>query len=317
VKSGDDGSSTVAFSSLPGADVPTRSSGVFDPPLAAVQEAVSRAFAEDVLPLGDISASLIDRGARAEFAFVARRRGVLAGRLCALTAFAVTDSAIEVDWILPDGSALSPGDVIATVTGPLAPILTAERTALNFLCHLSGVATATRALVDAVKAVNPRTRILDTRKTTPGLRALEKAAVRAGGGTNHRGSLSEGVMIKDNHLAGVSIADAVTRAKETWPGRMVEVECDRPAQVEEAVRAGATIVMLDNMDPAQVADCVTLVSQSAPKGSVLIEVSGGVNLQSAPDFAKAGADLISVGALTHSSPALDIGLDLKQVVSGE
>ena len=145
------------------------------------------------------------------------------------------------------------------VSGPLRSILTAERTALNFLGHLSGVATLTRRYVMAVQEANPGTRVLDTRKTTPGLRALEKAAVRAGGGHNHRGSLSEAVLVKDNHRDGVTVTEAVARAKDLWPGRMVEVECDRTDQVAEAVAAGASVVMLDNMGPAQVAECVALV----------------------------------------------------------
>jgi nicotinate-nucleotide pyrophosphorylase (carboxylating) len=275
-----------------------------------VHEAVRRALDEDVLPLGDLSASLVEESARARFAFVTRRDGVVAGGRCAIEAFALTDPRVEIDWMRPDGSRVSSGDQIAVVDGPLAPILTAERTALNFLCHLSGVATLTRAFVDAVAAVAPDTRVLDTRKTTPGLRSLEKAAVRAGGGTNHRGSLSEAVLVKDNHLAGVAIADAVARARRNWPGRMVEVECESPEQVMEATEAGATVVMLDNMKPDQVARCVAMIASSGAAGRVLVEVSGGVTIQTAPEFASAGADLISVGALTHSAPVLDIGLDL-------
>ncbi len=217
---------------------------------------------------------------------------------------------MSVVWLLPDGSRVSAGDEIAVVEGPLAPILTAERTALNFLCHLSGVATLTRAFVDAVAAVNPGTRVLDTRKTTPGLRSLEKAAVRAGGGTNHRGSLSEAVLVKDNHLAGIAISDAVANARRLWPGRMVEVECESPDQVIEAVDAGASVVMLDNMKPQQVAECVAMIGTRGAAGRVLVEVSGGITIDVAPDFARAGADLISIGALTHSAPVLDIGLDL-------
>src|SRR5262249_25006833 len=184
-------------------------------------------------------------------------------------------------------------------------ILTAERTALNFLCHLSGVASATRALVDAVAAANPRTQVWDTRKTTPGLRALEKAAVRAGGGANHRGSLSDMVLGRDTHLAGLSITDAVVTARRRWPGRTIEVECDRLAQVTEAVEAGATIVLCDNMTPALVASAVELVA-----GRALVEVSGGINLRSAPGYAAAGADLLSTSTITQSAAALDIGLDL-------
>ncbi len=283
---------------------------IVEPPIQAVHDAVRRALSEDVLPLGDLSASLVPGSARARFAFVARRDGVVAGSRCAIEAFALTDPAVSVVWLLPDASRVCAGDEIAVVEGPLASILTAERTALNFLCHLSGVATLTRAFVDAVAAANPDTRVLDTRKTTPGLRSLEKAAVRAGGGTNHRGSLSEAVLVKDNHLAGISISDAIAKARRLWPGRMVEVECESPDQVTEAVDAGASVVMLDNMKPDQVGECVALIRASGAAGRVLVEVSGGITIDVAPEFARAGADLISVGALTHSAPVLDIGLDL-------
>jgi nicotinate-nucleotide pyrophosphorylase (carboxylating) len=295
---------------------PRRASGPVtnDPPISAVREAVARAIAEDVLPLGDLSASLVRPGAVARFAFVSRRPGVIAGRLCALEAFAVLDKAVDVDWLRPDGTSVSAGDQLATVAGPLASVLTAERTALNFLCHLSGIATVARAFVDVISAANPSTRVLDTRKTTPGLRSLEKAAVRAGGAFNHRGNLSEAVMVKDNHLAGLGITEAVETALRSWPGRMVEVECETLAQVEEAVDAGASVVMLDNMDLDAVSECVKLVIDRGAAGRVLVEVSGGVTIESAPQYAKAGVDLISVGAITHSAPALDIGLDLLELL---
>ena len=282
---------------------------VVDPPRAAVVDAVRRAIAEDVLPLGDLTAGLVAADRRAVVDVVSRSAGVVAGRACAVEAFAQIDPGLAVTWFLPDGADVVPGSVVATVEGPLRSILTAERTALNFLGHLSGVATLTRAYVDAVGAANPATRVLDTRKTTPGLRALEKAAVRAGGGVNHRGSLSEAVLVKDNHLGGATIAEAVARARRQWPGRMVEVECDRLDQVAEAVAADATVVMLDNMGPGQVAEAVSLVR--AAGSTALVEVSGGVTLASAPALAAAGADLLSVGALTHSAPVLDLGLDLR------
>ncbi|MGH9131109.1 MAG: carboxylating nicotinate-nucleotide diphosphorylase [Acidimicrobiales bacterium] len=295
--------------------------------MAAVREAVARALAEDLLPVGDLSAMLVSSDARATAQLVCRAAGVLAGRDCAAEAFAQVDASVDLDWLLNDGESVVPGTVIATISGPLRPILTTERTALNFLCHLSGVASLTRSFVEAARAVNPTIRILDTRKTTPGLRALEKAAVRAGGGVNHRGSLSEGVLVKDNHLGGVSISQAVATAAGLWPGRLIEVECDRLDQVAEAAAAGASVVMCDNMSPAQVGECVALLTKSSdsccsspPKmwttataGSVgrpLVEVSGGVCLENVASYAAAGADLISVGALTHSAPSLDIGLDL-------
>jgi nicotinate-nucleotide pyrophosphorylase (carboxylating) len=285
-----------------------------DPPLVAVAEAVGRALAEDLLPLGDLTAALVPVETIGRLAIVSRSAGVVAGRACALEAFRRIDPTIEVDWLIGDGGRVVPGDHVAGVVGPLRSILTAERTVLNFLGHLSGVATLTRRYVDAVRAANPATRVLDTRKTTPGLRALEKAAVRAGGGHNHRGSLSDAVLVKDNHLGGLTIGEAVAGAKDRWPGRMVEVECDRPAQVDEAAAAAATVIMLDNMTPDQVAGCVSRLRASGV--DTLVEVSGGVTLETAPGLAAAGADLISVGALTHSAPVLDLGFDLDTVADG-
>ncbi len=283
---------------------------VLDPPRAAVVAAVTAAIAEDVLPLGDLTAALVAADRRATVDVVCRGTGVVAGQACAVETFAQIDPGVTVAWKRVDGSAVGPGDVVATVEGPLRSILTAERTALNFLGHLSGVATLTRAYVEAVRAANPVTRVIDTRKTTPGLRALEKAAVRAGGGHNHRGSLSEAVLVKDNHLGGATIAEAVGRARQLWPGRMVEVECDRLDQVDEAVAARATVVMLDNMGPDLVAEAVARVR--AAGSDALVEVSGGVTLATAPALAAAGADMLSAGALTHSAPALDLGLDLRR-----
>jgi nicotinate-nucleotide pyrophosphorylase (carboxylating) len=263
---------------------------------------VARALAEDLGTLGDLTAGLVPPEATVNAALVSRGAGVLAGRLSATEAFRAVDPCIVVNWAVADGEALAPGTRIATVSGPLRSVLTAERTALNLLGHLSGVATLTRAYVDAAGS---RCRIRDTRKTTPGLRALEKAAVRAGGGANHRGSLSEGILIKDNHLAGLSITDAVARAHQRWPGQPVEVECDELAQVEEALAAGAELILVDNMTPGEVAAAVSLIG-----GRVPVEVSGGVGLADVAAYAAAGADLISVGALTHSAPVFDIGLDL-------
>jgi nicotinate-nucleotide pyrophosphorylase (carboxylating) len=245
-------------------------------------------------------------------AVVARADGVLAGRLCALEAFGQVDAAVAVEFLERDGAFVGAGTVVADVAGPMRSVLTAERTALNFLCHLSGIATLTRRFVDVVSQANPATRVLDTRKTTPGLRLLEKAAVRAGGGWNHRAGLSDAVLVKDNHLGRLSVGEAVAQARRSWPGRMVEVECEVPEQVTEAVSAGASAVLLDNMTPALVSECVGLVraGTAGTPGAVLVEVSGGVTLASAPAYAAAGADLISVGAITHSAPILDLGLDL-------
>jgi nicotinate-nucleotide pyrophosphorylase (carboxylating) len=288
------------------------------PPAVAVRQAVAIALAEDLLPLGDLSAALIPEGSRGRAAFVARAEGIVAGTRCVEQSCIQVDPGLEVTWLVGEGCEIGPGGVIGRLEGELRSLLSAERTALNFLCHLSGVATAARRYVEAAHAANPSARIWDTRKTTPGLRSLEKAAVRAGGAANHRGSLSEGVLIKDNHLGGLSIGEAVRRALERWPGRMVEVECEHPGQVTEALDAGATLVMCDNMSPDEVRACVQLV-RAHPRGatgSVLVEASGGVNLDNVAAYARAGSDVISVGALTHSAVALDIGLDLESVTFG-
>jgi nicotinate-nucleotide pyrophosphorylase (carboxylating) len=276
--------------------------GWLDPPVTAVHDVVSRALAEDLGVFGDLTASLVPPAANVAAAVVARDPGVVAGRLAATATFTAVDPAIDVRWETADGDRVAAGAVLARVDGPLASVLTAERTALNLLGHLSGIATLTRRFVEAA---GPSTRIRDTRKTTPGLRALEKAAVRAGGGVNHRGSLSDGILLKDNHLAGISIDAAVAQAKGRWPSVMVQVECDTVDQVKVAIAAGADLVLLDNMDPTEVAAAVHLVA-----GRVPVEVSGRVTLATVGSYALAGADLISVGALTHSAPVLDVGLDL-------
>jgi nicotinate-nucleotide pyrophosphorylase (carboxylating) len=277
----------------------------FDPPVTAVHDAVRRALAEDLGQLGDLTAALVPADATVHATLRSRADGILAGRACAQEAFHTVDPAIQLDWHRDDGNRLGRGDVVALVSGPLAAVLTAERTALNFLCHLSGVATLTSRFVQAAQDARPGTRVWDTRKTLPGLRALEKAAVRAGGGVNHRGSLSDFVLVKDNHLAGLTIADAVRLAKQHWPARTVEVECDCTEQVVEAIESGATMVLLDNMSPDQVRACVELVA-----GRVLVEVSGGITLDTIGAYAEAGADLISTSVITQSAPAFDIGLDL-------
>jgi nicotinate-nucleotide pyrophosphorylase (carboxylating) len=278
----------------------------YDPPLHAVREVVARALAEDLGPLGDITSSLIPAERAATADVVARAPGVLAGTRCATEVYAQLDREVRVDWRVADGTQLQAGTNIGRISGPMRSVLTGERSALNFLCHLSGVATLTLGFVEAV---GHRAKIWDTRKTLPGLRALEKAAVRAGGGVNHRGSLSDFVLVKDNHLGGIGIAGAVKLAHDQWPGRAVEVECDRAEQVSEAVAAGAEIVMLDNMTPDEVRACVEIVRASG-RERVLVEVSGGVTLETVASYADAGADLISSSVITQSAPALDIGLDL-------
>jgi nicotinate-nucleotide pyrophosphorylase (carboxylating) len=274
-----------------------------------VHEAVARALAEDLGPDGDITAALVPPETTAHFALRARNAGVLAGRACATETFRQIDPSLTLVWHGDDGAVLAPGDTVMEVTGALRPILTAERTALNFLGHLSGIATLTARFVAAAHATNPEVAILHTRKTTPGLRVLEKEAVVAGGGTRHRVTLSDAVLVKDNHLAGTDIATAVARARQMWPGRMVEVECDTMEQVAQAAGAGADVVLLDNMSPAMVKDAIELARASAT-GPVRTEVSGGMTVDNVGEYAAAGPDRISIGALTHSAVVLDLGLDL-------
>ena len=281
------------------------------PPVDAVESAVRRALAEVLTPLGDLTASLVDPSATTTARIVARQPGVLAGVACARRTFASLDPSVAVEWHLDDGADLEAGTVIATVSGPLRPILTAERTALNFLGHLSAIATLVRRYVEAAAAEGGTARIWDTRKTVPGLRALQKAAVRAGGGANHRGNLSEWVMVKDNHLAGATIAELVERARAAWPGRTVHVECDTVDQVGEALDAGADALLLDNMDAGRVATCVALVAERCGSGRrPLVEASGGITLDTVGAISAAGVDCISVGALTNAAGVLDLGLDL-------
>jgi nicotinate-nucleotide pyrophosphorylase (carboxylating) len=276
-----------------------------------VREVVARALAEDLTPLGDLSASLIDPDATVQTQVVDRAAGRLAGTACFTEAFAQLDHTVTVRWHVEEGAVVEPGDVLADVSGRTASVLTAERTALNLLGHLSGVATLAARFQAAVDDAGGTARIWDTRKTTPGLRSLEKAAVRAGGCRNHRGNLSELVMLKDNHLGDIGIAEGVQRARDRWPARTVQVECERFEQVEEAVRAGADAVLLDNMTPDEVRACVDLVTELVAGGRrPLVEASGGMSLDTVAAYGTTGVDLISVGAITNSAPVLDLGLDL-------
>jgi len=255
--------------------------------------------------LTTIATVVSDRHARGRL--VARAEGVLCGVALAVEAFRQLDPKVTIRVDLEDGAKLRKGSNILYLSGHARALLAAERVALNFMQRLSGIATLTARYVEAVKGT--KAKILDTRKTTPGWRLLEKYAVRAGGGTNHRLNLSAAVLIKDNHLAAVDgdVALAVRRARDLAPaGTKIEVECDRVEQVRAAVEANADIVMFDNMRPEQMAECVRLVA-----GRAVTEASGGVSLQNAREIALAGVDWISVGALTHSAPALDLALDFE------
>jgi nicotinate-nucleotide pyrophosphorylase (carboxylating) len=241
---------------------------------------------------------------RARATLVARETGVVCGIPLAVNAFRLLDPKVAIRIDVEDGMRVSPGSSVLFVNGNARALLSAERVALNFLQRLSGIASLTAQFVAAVEGTGAK--ILDTRKTTPGWRPLEKYAVRAGGGYNHRLDLSSAVLIKDNHLAAVDgdISMAVHRARELAPGVKVEVECDNLEQVEQALAAAADIIMLDNMGIDDMQRAVRLVNHRA-----LVEASGGVSLTTARAIAETGVDWISVGALTHSAPAMDLGLD--------
>lgn len=275
-------------------------------PSALLARLVDRALAEDLGERGDVtSEATISADAHGRFEIGARRSGVLAGIDPADLTFARIDPSIERDWHGRDGDALGAGDRIVTLSGPTRALLTAERTALNFLGRLSGIATLTRRYVDAVDGTGVS--ITHTRKTTPGLRALELAAVVSGGGARHRFGLGDAILIKDNHVAACGgVAEAVRRARDA-AGHMIRiaVEIDRLDQFEEAVGAGAESVLLDNFELAELRQAVEL----AHGRGVMLEASGGVTLESVRAIAETGVDVISIGALTHSAPSLDLGLD--------
>lgn len=278
--------------------------GEYDPPQPAVVAAVRHALAEDLGVLGDVtSIAGVVEDSHARAVLRSRTEGVLAGRACVDATYRQVDPEVVVTWHVVDGEPVSAGAVVAHLEGRSRSLLAGERVALNFLCHLSGVASTTRRYVRAARG---QCRILDTRKTIPGLRALQKAAVRAGGGYNHRDSLSDAVLFKDNHLALLGVTRAVDRARARWPGRTVEVECDSLELVREAVEAGADRIMLDNMDAEAVRAAVALVG-----GAVPLEVSGGVTLENIGEFASTGVDFVSIGAITHSARALDLALDFE------
>jgi nicotinate-nucleotide pyrophosphorylase (carboxylating) len=281
--------------------------GAFLSPLV-IADAVRRALDEDLGRAGDItSAATISEGKKARAKLAARKPGVLAGLACAQEAFHALDPAVEFRANKRDGAALKAGDVAAEISGNARAILSAERTALNFATHLSGIATLTAAFVARVK--HTKARIVCTRKTIPGLRALEKYAVRCGGGMNHRFGLDDAILIKDNHIAVSGGVTAALKAARASAGHLVkvEIEVDSLAQLEEVLKTGgADVALLDNMDIATMKRAVEMA-----RGKLALEASGGVNLDTAAAIAETGVDMISVGALTHSAPALDLGLDIE------
>jgi nicotinate-nucleotide pyrophosphorylase (carboxylating) len=274
-------------------------------PALLIEPLVRAALIEDLGRAGDITTdSIVPAQTMARLALKARQPGVVAGLDLALLAFHLVDPAIRAVVMLGDGQAVRPGDVIATVEGPARGLLTGERVALNFLCHLSGIASATAAIVDAVKP--HKARITCTRKTMPGLRMVQKYAVRVGGGANHRFGLDDAVLIKDNHIAVAGgIRPAVERARAAI-GHLVkiELEVDTLAQLDEALSLPVDAVLLDNMTPDQLAEAVRRVD-----GKIITEASGRITAATAPVVAASGVDLISIGWLTHSAAVLDIGLD--------
>lgn len=267
---------------------------------------VARALAEDLGTAGDVTTlATVPSDATATARLVSRGEGVVAGVPVAAGVYATVGAGrVAFEVIRPDGSAVAPGDEIAHVHGPVRDLLTAERTALNLLGHLSGVATLTRRWVDAVAGTGAQIR--DTRKTLPGLRALEKYAVRCGGGVNHRMSLSDAALVKDNHVvAAGGVVPAFELVRAAYPGLPLEIEVDTLEQAREVLDAGADLVLLDNMS---LADMRAAVEYAA--GRARLEASGGLALGRARAVAETGVDYLSVGALTHSAPVLDIGLDM-------
>ncbi len=301
-----------------GAAVPPLSEGIarrlraagLDP--AAVAAVAGAALTEDLAGGIDVTtAATVPADALGQADVVARCPGVVAGLPVAETVFWLASPASPVRCTAQaaDGDVVAVGQAVLAVTGPISALLTAERAALNLLCHLSGIATLTRQWVDEVAGT--RAQIRDTRKTTPGLRALEKYAVRCGGGVNHRMSLSDAALVKDNHVAAAgSVRAAFTAVRARAPGLPLEVECDTLDQVAEALAVGADLILLDNFAVADMAAAVRLAD-----GRALLEASGGLTLGRARAVAQTGVDYLAVGALTHSAPALDFGLDLRSPAS--
>jgi nicotinate-nucleotide pyrophosphorylase (carboxylating) len=280
---------------------------------AAGRDAVARALAEDLGDVGDVTARATipgDAAGRAEL--VARGDGVVAGLWLVAEVYGQLDPEVAVEILAADGDRVAAGDLLAAVTGPLRSVLTGERTALNLVTHLSGVATATRALVDLVAGTGCVVR--DTRKTVPGLRLLQKAAVAAGGGVNHRLGLSDALLVKDNHVAAAgSVTAAVAAALAGAEGRHVQVEVDSLAELEEAVAAGARDVLLDNLDPEATRQAVAWCRAWGDEHGerVLLESSGTIRHDTVRAYAQAGVNRVAVGAITHSAPQLDLALDIR------
>jgi nicotinate-nucleotide pyrophosphorylase (carboxylating) len=283
----------------------------------SVREIIVNALLEDLVDGDDITTnSTVPAEQRSEGVFASRAEGCIAGVPLAIAVLDVIGGEIRTEILCNDGARVQKGDQILWVTAPTRRLLTAERTALNLLCHLSGVATHTAKWADALQGTTAKVR--DTRKTTPGLRALEKYAVRCGGGLNHRMSLSDAALVKDNHIvAAGGVAEAFAKIRAAASHIPIEIEVDTIEQLETALNAGADVVLLDNMPPDVLRQAVAISRGHTKKTgkAVILEASGGLTLANANEVAATGIDFISVGALTHSSPVLDIGLDLTTVVS--
>ena len=275
-------------------------------PLLMIEPAVRAALLEDLGRAGDLTTeACVPETATAHAQFGARVPGTIAGLAVAESAFRLIDPAIVFTALVPDGARVAPGDVVATLSGPARGILTAERVALNFLGHLSGIATATRGIADAI--AHTKCRVVCTRKTTPNLRALEKYAVLCGGGANHRFGLDDAILIKDNHIAIAGGVGAALERAKSRAGHLVkiEIEVDTMTQLEEALRVGVDVVLLDNMSAAELRQAVSMIG-----GRAITEASGGIKPETAAEVAETGVDLVSLGWLTHSVRTLDIGLDI-------
>ena len=292
-------------------DVPPQiSAGLRDAGLdpAAVIALIDRALAEDVEGGVDVtSVATVPAGQRSVLDLIAKQDGVVAGAPVAAAVFERASQGRVRSSLVADGTSVYAGDVVGSAEGPTRDLLLSERTALNVLCHLSGIATLTRRWVDALGDDGPRVR--DSRKTHPGLRSLEKYAVRCGGGVNHRMSLSDEALIKDNHVvAAGGVAEAFAAVRREFPGIRVEVEVDTLEQLDEALAVGADLIMIDNFTPDLMAEAVRRTA-----GRAQLEASGGLTMANAREVAATGVDFVAVGALTHSAPALDIGGDLRDV----
>lgn len=281
-------------------------------PRPLIVRAVELALAEDLGVRGDLTTdATVPAGIMASALFGARRAGVISGLAVAEAAFRALDDSVSFEALVTDGTQVAAGANVARVSGPARTLLTGERVALNFLSHMSGIATLTRRYVDLVEGT--KAKIADTRKTTPGLRAFEKYAVRCGGGQNHRSGLFDAILIKDNHIVAAGGVSAAIAAARAHAGHMVkiEVEVGTLAELDEALAHPIDVVLLDNMTPAQLRESVSRVG-----GRVVTEASGGVSLETVRAIAESGVDLISIGALTHSAPILDLGLDFEPLADG-